>query len=405
MRSDQGSIQRVARYTEPVIRDFRARRYRYFCAPFGVWRFSQISLDNMKLPEFDTLIRRIGYWYGRHHRRVIDRITRLWTYALIAALLAASVTVVLFFRWGPPQAMALTVLLLGSLAFYRHAYRQARLDGGHWISRTVQALLLLVAGWGLLWFGEAILALILAHPTYPVAFGLAWLTARLILGERSAEGLAGLGPQSIVRGGQPLFPMAARSIELSEHGLAINASHETGHMLLYAAWRTVKMYFRVQLRTEETDDWLGTVVGQVPELHVITEEHARRTMLLYLAGQAAEYYVHGQGSLGAGGDYDKWQHAARRYLRAGLGQARLIESPSNAADVAWNEEVLDKLHREQMDMLQTFFALNDAVVREIREALRRDGYMTNYDTVEYFNRVRFPERFPHPDTEPSYVLP
>jgi hypothetical protein len=363
----------------------------------------------MKFPEFHTLTRRIGYWYGRHHRRVIDRITRLWTYAFATVLLAAGVAVIPFFGWGPPQAMALTVLLLGSLAFYRHAYRTARLDGGHWISRTVQAPLLLLASCGLLWFGKALLALILAHPTYPVALGLAWLVARLIVGETPANGLAGPGsspgPQLIARGDQPLFPMVARSTELSDHDLAINASHETGHVLLYAAWRTVKMYFAVQLRTEETHDWLGVVVGQIPELHVITGEHAHWTMLLHLAGQAAEYYVHGQGSLGASSDYDKWQHAARKYLRAGLGQSRLIESPINAAEVAWNEGVLDELHREQMKMLQSFFALNDAEMRKIRKALLRDGYMTNHDTVEHFKRIRFPERFPRPDTEPSYALP
>ncbi|MBS2132077.1 hypothetical protein KEX41_28225 (plasmid) [Burkholderia thailandensis] len=364
--------------------------------------FSRLTLKTMKFPGFDTLTRRLEYWYGRYHVRVIDRLARYWTCGLATVLLLAGVAVPFVHRWGPSAAMAVVVLLSGFVSLYRHASRSSRLDAGQGITVTMRWLLLGAAAWWLLALGDPILALILAHPTYPVAVTIASLTAWLILRDGSTDAAPADVPLAINRRSRPLFPMGARNVELSEHDLAVNASHETGHVLLYAAWPTVRLRFTVELRTDATREWLGVVQGQVPDLHVITEEHARWSMLLHLAGQAAERYIHGQGSLGAGDDYDKWQHAARRYLRAGLGQARLIEDPVNAAEVAWNERVLDELHRTHMDTLQAFLALNDAVLRKLRDALLRNGYMNDHDATDHFARVCFPDDFPRPVPDPRY---
>ena len=126
-------------------------------------------------------------------------------------------------------------------------------------------------------------------------------------------------------------------------------------------------------------------------------------MLLWQAGTAAEQYLIGREVLDAADDYLRWLHCASTYIvKLSWEDLKIVRQQQSLqirfflrGDPALRE--LSALKLKQCALLQTFFRLNNGVLRDLSAAAQEKRTLRRDDLLPFFARVRFPEGFPRPD--------
>lgn len=120
-------------------------------------------------------------------------------------------------------------------------------------------------------------------------------------------------------------------------------------------------------------------------------------MLLLQAGAIAEQRLTGREGLGASNDSARWLTCARIYLANLCDDTIYYAEPDNEQEQAHNVRELNALKQRQRALLATFFALNDAVLRDLSATAQEKRTLRRDDLLPFFARVQFPDSFPRPD--------
>lgn len=168
-----------------------------------------------------------------------------------------------------------------------------------------------------------------------------------------------------------------------------SAVHEAGHALLLACNPGVLvMSVRVPHHVTAASRRGGIVSYQYTTPDVWSQRQLYWTLLVHLAGMAAEHHGYGDGRAGGDTDLQQWMTAAREYLRAGLGGA-YVALPVSMEDHAINHRALNALKSEQEEALAEFFALNDDVLRDLAGRIAEGKPLEHADLLPYLQRVAF----------------
>lgn len=182
--------------------------------------------------------------------------------------------------------------------------------------------------------------------------------------------------------------------------LRTTAAHEAGHMLVCAALQQVPEDILLHLGVQ------GNTAGHVkPGLGIDLNAPRFRNdracmvwlMLLLQAGAIAEQRLTGREGLGASNDSYRWLACAQIYLANLCDDTIYYAEPDNEQEQAHNVRELNALKQQQRALLATFFALNDAVLRDLSATAQEKRTLRRDDLLPFFARVQFPEGFPRPD--------
>jgi hypothetical protein len=184
------------------------------------------------------------------------------------------------------------------------------------------------------------------------------------------------------------------------------AAHEAGYMLMFAALQPIPKDIILHL-----DKQAGTAIHSSSDVNPDFDTQRlcdNRTymdwqMLLWQAGTVAEQYLIGREVLDAADDYLRWLHCASTYMvKLFWDDLKIIKQQQNLqirfflrGDPALRE--LSVLKLKQCALLQTFFRLNNGVLRDLSAAAQEKRTLRRDDLLPFFARVRFPEGFPRPD--------
>lgn len=193
-----------------------------------------------------------------------------------------------------------------------------------------------------------------------------------------------------------------RQYETTDESLSLRATaaHEAGHMLVCAALWQAPEDITLHLGRQ------GNTAGHVKPGFGIDLSAARfcndRTcmswmMLLLQAGAIAEQRLTGREGLGASNDSARWLTCARIYLANLCDDTIYYAEPDNEQEQAHNVRELNALKQRQRALLATFFALNDAVLRDLSATAQEKRTLRRDDLLPFFARVQFPDSFPRPD--------
>lgn len=137
--------------------------------------------------------------------------------------------------------------------------------------------------------------------------------------------------------------------------------HEVGHLLLYKATDPLPAGVEVSVKTHRSPH--DTIAGQVrrgldsTKPSKITKPYLHWTMLLTLAGTAAEEVVLGEAYAGSRSDYINWLVTAKFYLECGFGPV-FYPGADTDEEMANNRLVINTLHQEHRDLLRELMTLN-----------------------------------------------
>ena len=182
--------------------------------------------------------------------------------------------------------------------------------------------------------------------------------------------------------------------------LRSTAAHEAGHMLVCAALRQTPQDITLRLeRRGNTAGYIKPGFGIDLNAPRFCNDLVciRWLMLLLQAGAVAERHLTGRDGFGASNDNRHWLTCAHMYLSNQYGDTIYYAGPGDEQEQAHNVRELNKLKWQQRTLLQTFFDLNDAVLRELSTAAQEKRTLRRDDLLPFFARVQFPEGFPRPD--------
>ena len=185
-----------------------------------------------------------------------------------------------------------------------------------------------------------------------------------------------------------------------------SAAHEAGYMLMFAALQPIPKDIILNLdRQEGTAIRSGSDVNADFDMQRFCDNRTYMDwqMLLWQAGTAAEQYLIGREVLDAADDYLRWLHCASTYIvKQCWDDLKIVKQQQNLqirfflrGDPALRE--LSVLKLKQCALLQTFFGLNNGVLRDLSAAAQEKRTLRRDDLLPFFARVRFPEGFPRPD--------
>ncbi len=168
-----------------------------------------------------------------------------------------------------------------------------------------------------------------------------------------------------------------------------SAVHEAGHALLLACNPGVLlMSVRVPHLATAATRRGGVVRYQYANPEVWSRRQLYWTLLVHLAGMAAERHGYGDGRAGGDSDLQQWMSGARDYLRTGFG-GPYVALPVSMEDHAINHRALNALKSEQEEALAEFFALNDDVLRDLAGRIAEGKPLEHADLLPYLQRVAF----------------
>ena len=98
-------------------------------------------------------------------------------------------------------------------------------------------------------------------------------------------------------------------------------------------------------------------------------------------------------STGASSDCAEWLGIARYYL-SDHSMGVFYIKPNSRDEILLNEEKMLALKSEQEAMLDVFFDLNIAVLKELAQALVERMELNSEELRPYLDRVCFPQDFP-----------
>lgn len=272
------------------------------------------------------------------------------------------------------------------------------------VATTWTAVVRSMAGWAAaLWLtghgGDTLYDIARLDPTRAAAFAAAaWLTWMIVrYSVRSAADMPTYtfhlpsersGTQgNLVRGS--LAPLTERDRRYA-------ASHEAGHALLYAALSSLPQDLRLVINdTPDPQGVLGYVTPICSERRLIEKTFAEWQLLVYLAGQRAEWHLMGEVTNGASTDHATWVRLAHEYLSVHCAGAYYAD-PLNDHEQRLNACKLDELKARQIALMDGFLGTNLRVLQEVADALLSKSALDRDDVAEFLRRVAVPDGFPRP---------
>lgn len=246
------------------------------------------------------------------------------------------------------------------------------------------------AMWAIGEIGDDALASWRGHPTESAALAVACAILWVILRAASNSPSPGL----VARAAAPSGTLARRAPAATERDLRSAAAHEAGHALVYAALGHLPQNVRAVVGQEDSGA-LGFVTGVGSPFLLRPRVFAEWSMLVSLAGKAAEIWVTGEETLGSGEDHEKWLDVARSYLE-NHSRGVYYCNPKDRLELQQNEEKLSALQIEQLSLLRDLFSQNDKILRGLADKLFLQRELNRGELLQHLLEVQLPSGFPRP---------
>ncbi|PJG84797.1 hypothetical protein [Conservatibacter flavescens] len=198
--------------------------------------------------------------------------------------------------------------------------------------------------------------------------------------------------------GFSLYPSSTLRRKMTSQDIQYVASHEAGHLLMYAALGQLPPSMKVEVK-EQMDGTtnLGYVSAFVSKRASQSRLFVEWQMLTTLAGREGESILLQDNSLGSVQDNYEWFNLASVYLKNHFEGIFYIE-PMSSFEFNANEEKLNALKAKQTQLLQTFFSLNLPIYKQLTSMLIEKKILYGDEIIQFFQQVNitFPEGFPFP---------
>lgn len=173
----------------------------------------------------------------------------------------------------------------------------------------------------------------------------------------------------------------------------IIATHEAGHCLCYAFFKTPPQAINIYLYEKamvRMDGAMGLVEAAVPKLN--SKEFDEWNLLTLLAGQRAELAIHRKTSQGASDDVAKWKSHAHEFLTKY--DRKYHNQPENDAQMAINAEKERELFNRHTKILDDFFSTNKSVLKDLSAKAYRFNPLEVHHIHPYLAKTKITKGFP-----------
>lgn len=185
--------------------------------------------------------------------------------------------------------------------------------------------------------------------------------------------------------------MAVRSSP-TDRDEEVTAYHEAGHALMFAATSDLPASWSASVERDEGS--LGRVSALTPADHLWSLPFLRWQMMCFLAGREAELIKFGVAHDGCGSDLERWEEAARRYLRAGGDELHWFRTPQSSDEVDANRRALTDLRVQQAKSVRKFLLVNHELLVELAESLKVRREMSSKEIAPILRRATLTDDFP-----------
>lgn len=178
---------------------------------------------------------------------------------------------------------------------------------------------------------------------------------------------------------------------LTEAGRWRVSIHEAGHALCYGLCSAVPEDAYVCIDNDLNNLVAGGVTIPTPKDPTeMTQERMEWSMLMLLAGAAAERVFFGEGSMNGTGDMDAFNHLATGYLLAGHGEV-CVMLPENELDVAANRSAIGRLREHYAIRAENYVRANQATCESLAREIERSEFLDCEQIARQVHNVTLPD--------------
>lgn len=178
---------------------------------------------------------------------------------------------------------------------------------------------------------------------------------------------------------------------LTEAGRWRVSVHEAGHALCYGLCVSVPEDAYVGLDSDLNNLVAGAVSIPSPKDPTeVTKERMEWSMLMTMAGVAAERVFFGESSMCGGGDSQSVNNLAGIYLASGHGEV-FVMSPENKLDVDANREAIGRLRDRFAEAAETFVRENKDLCEMLAKEIERVEFLDCEGIAAFTGAVIHPQ--------------
>lgn len=169
------------------------------------------------------------------------------------------------------------------------------------------------------------------------------------------------------------------------------AIHEAGHAICYGLTTAVPEDAYVCIDTDLNSLIVGSVTIPTPKDPTeVTKERLEWSMLMTMAGVAAEHHFFGEKSLSGSGDIASMSQLATAYLSAGHGEV-FDPAPADELGLSANRAAIGRLRDHYASLAEVFIQANHSLCEEMARLVEKDEFVDCTSIAGIVGSVALPE--------------
>ena len=169
------------------------------------------------------------------------------------------------------------------------------------------------------------------------------------------------------------------------------AIHEAGHAICYGLTTAVPEDAYVCIDTDLNSLIVGSVTIPTPKDPTeVTKERLEWSMLMTMAGVAAEHRFFGEKSLSGSGDIASMSQLATAYLSAGHGEV-FDPAPADELGLSANRAAIGRLRDHYASLAEVFIQANHSLCEEMARLVEKDEFVDCTSIAGIVGSVALPE--------------